>query len=318
MWKTRLPATKARQYTRLGRQLRHMPATEAAWQAGDIDITHVSALLAARRPHIEEDFAEHEKALVDAARTMSYKKFTFVVDYWLQAADPDGTEANDEQRRDKRSFRLSESLGGMWYGDIRLDPIAGTIVNNMLTPIERELFEADMAEARSRLGDTATANDLGRTPTQRRADALVEMAIRAGTAPADGRRPAPLLIAFVGYETFAGRICELASGRVITPGSLVSWLDEAYIERVVFDGPSRIIDVGPQRRLFTGATRRVVQLLHRECYHPSCELPATDCEIDHIQPYAHDGPTISKNGRPACKYHNNRRNRVPDDDEPDD
>src|SRR3954467_8356543 len=32
----RVPITKARRRTRLGRELRHMPATEQAWLAGDI------------------------------------------------------------------------------------------------------------------------------------------------------------------------------------------------------------------------------------------------------------------------------------------
>ena len=34
------------------------------------------------------------------------------------------------------------------------------------------------------------------------------MAKRAVTAPADGKRPSPLITVLVGYETFAGRIAE--------------------------------------------------------------------------------------------------------------
>ncbi|MGH9247583.1 MAG: hypothetical protein ACRD29_25395, partial [Acidimicrobiales bacterium] len=41
------------------------------------------------------------------------------------------------------------------------------------------------------------------------------------------------------------------------------------LERVVFDGPSRVIDVGPHRRLFDVATRRSVEVRDRECFHPS-------------------------------------------------
>ena len=37
------------------------------------------------------------------------------------------------------------------------------------------------------------------------------------------------------YETFAGRICQLANGTVVSPGSLVPWLESASVERVVFD-----------------------------------------------------------------------------------
>jgi hypothetical protein len=68
------------------------------------------------------------------------------------------------------------------------------------------------------------------------------MARRAMTAPADGKRPQPLVTVLVGYQTFRGRVCELADRIVITPGTVASLLDEALIERVVFDGPARVID----------------------------------------------------------------------------
>ncbi len=111
--------------------------------------------------------------------------------------------------------------------------------------------------------------------------------------------------------TFAGRICELANGTVVSPGSLVPWLDEAWVERVVFEGRSRVIDVGISRRLFSGATRRAVEVRDRECFHPLCELPAEQCEIDHVQPWAAGGPTVAANGRAACGFHNRGRNRAP-------
>lgn len=116
---------------------------------------------------------------------------------------------------------------------------------------------------------------------------------------------------FVGFETLAGRICELASGTVVSPGSLVPWLDSAWVERIVFDTPSRVIDVGTARRIFVGATRRAVQVRDRECYHDYCDVPAERCEIDHVQPYAAGGATDLKNGRLACGFHNRRRHRGP-------
>ena len=119
------------------------------------------------------------------------------------------------------------------------------------------------------------------------------------------------LCVFVDYETFAGRICELANGTVVTPGSVVDWLDAAWIERVVFDGPSRVIDVGVRRRLFTGGTRRAVQVRDRQCFHEFCELPAEDCQVDHVVPYAAGGTTTQDNGRPACGFHNRERHRRP-------
>jgi hypothetical protein len=104
-------------------------------------------------------------------------------------------------------------------------------------------------------------------------------------------------------------VCELADGTVVTPGSLVRWLADGWVERVVFDGPDRVTNVGRRRRIFTGGTRRAVQVRDRECFHEFCDAPADHTQIDHIQPYAAGGPTITDNGRPACAYHNRWRHQ---------
>jgi hypothetical protein len=56
------------------------------------------------------------------------------------------------------------------------------------------------------------------------------------------------------------------------------------VERVVVDGPDRIRNVGLRRRMFTGATRRAVEVRDRECFHEFCDEPAGDCHIDHVEP----------------------------------
>ncbi|HUR18384.1 MAG TPA: HNH endonuclease signature motif containing protein [Acidimicrobiales bacterium] len=135
------------------------------------------------------------------------------------------------------------------------------------------------------------------------------MSTRAGTAPVDGRRPEPLFSVFVDYETFAGRLCAMADGAVVSPGSLIEHLDDGWVERVVFDGPSRVMDLGAATRLFAGATRRAIQLRDRECFHELCDIPAKRCEVDHIEPWGAGGQTIQKNGRLACGFHNRARHR---------
>lgn len=237
---------------------------------------------------------------------------------FTQVVDPDGVEDRAEEDRAAREVHLSESFGGMWFGRMTLDPISGEIVAATLRMIERELFEADWAAANARLGRDPLIMELDRTPAQRRADALVQMATRARTAPKDGRRPAPLFTVVVGLETLEGRVLELFNRTVITPGTAAGWLTDAYVERVVFDGPSRVIDVGAQRRFFTGALRRAIEVRDRTCYHPSCDEPPERLEIDHIHEASKGGQTTQHNGRPACRFHNLWRNSHPDpDDDPD-
>jgi hypothetical protein len=206
----------------------------------------------------------------------------------------------------------------MWFGRMTLDPISGAIVDTTLRLIEKELFEADWADAKERLDRDPMVFDLCRTPAQRRADALVEMATRARTAPADGRRPAPLFSVLVGYETLAGPTLELFNRTVVTPGTAARWLTEADVERIVFDSPSRVIDVGAQRRFFRGALRRAIEIRDRTCFHPLCDEVPDRLEIDHIHPAARGGPTTQVNGRGGCHFHNWNRLHHPEWDHPTD
>ena len=308
---TKAPKSTAARRVRVGRALRHLPAAEAAWLAGDIDGAQVAALAAARTPATEEAMARDEEMLVGQAAVLRHDQFTRVLAYWEQHADPDGVEDTAAKARDGRFLNLSRGLGGTWVGTFEFDPIAGAVFANALRRIEKELFDQDWAEAKERLGEDVKPSDLARTPRQRRADAATEMARRSGIVAKDGRRPEPLFTVLVDYETFAGRICQLADGTVVSPGSLLGWLDEAWVERIVFDGPSRVIDVGVTRRLFEGATRRAVQAMFPECFNKFCDVPAERCEIDHIEPYGAGGLTVSKNGRPGCGFHNRGRNGGP-------
>jgi len=56
---------------------------------------------------------------------------------------------------------------------------------------------------------------------------------------------------------------ELAEGSVITPGQLVPLLGDADLERVVFDGPDRVLSVSKKRR-FAGALRRAIKVRDRQ------------------------------------------------------
>jgi hypothetical protein len=116
-----------------------------------------------------------------------------------------------------------------------------------------------------------------------------------------------LITILVGHGAFS-RTCELADGTVIAPGDVVPLLGDADIERIVFDGPSRVIEVGARRRFFEDALRRAIEVRDRHCQHPSgCDVPAAQCQIDHIVPWAHGGLTTQDNGRCYCPVHNRQR-----------
>jgi hypothetical protein len=136
------------------------------------------------------------------------------------------------------------------------------------------------------------------------------MALRSASTPAGAQRPEPRIVFLVGYEAIYGRICRIQGGPVVTPGSVLEHLDGATFERIVF-APGTRIECSPATRLFTGATRRAIEVRDQECTHEYCELPAELCQIDHIVPCKDGGETTQENGRVHCGFHNRLRNYGP-------
>jgi hypothetical protein len=307
----RIPKATAKRSVGLGKAADDLQVATDAWMAGDVGPAHVAALAAYLRPGTRDALIRDEAMLVEHARNLGYGAFRQALAYWEQHVDPDGCEEQAEARRARRDVRLSTSFEGICLGTITLDAAGGAIVMGELRRIEQALFEADWADAKELAGDDdGLEHRLARTPAQRRADALVEMATRSRSAPPGARRPAPLLTVLVDYPTLAGRVCELADGTVLTPGELLPWITQADVERAVF-GPDRRVEVGETTRFFRGATRRAIEIRDRVCSHPLCDETAAWCEVDHIVPWEAGGRTCQQNGRLLCRFHHRMRQERP-------
>lgn len=285
----------ARCVLRRSKQLQEMPATAAAVADGSLSPDHVDLLARANRSHRRERFAQDEDTLVSACKPLLFDDAIRAVAYWRNRSDADGSgDGEATKRRDRAAdahLHASETLDGTTVINGVLDPIAGEVFRNELDRLERLLYLAD--------------NEAGveRTNAQRRAVALVEMATRSASMPADARRPKPLFVVHVGDET-ARRLCELAGGTVLQPDELAGWVDDALMEAFLFDGPSVVLTAS-QKRTFTGKLRSAIQARDRRCQHPSgCTVPAAKCDIDHIAEWSQGGTTDQFNARCGCPPHN--------------
>ena len=165
--------------------------------------------------------ARDEGMLVAQATEMGFEDFYRALSYWKQLADPDGADADEEERKAARNVFLEASFDG----DVARPDDARPDLGLDLSPASSTASSTPSSRPtaprpRSAWGGTPRLDELARTSAQRRADALVEMATRSRTAPAEGIRPAPLFTVFVGYETLHGRICELENGTVLAPSAL--------------------------------------------------------------------------------------------------
>jgi hypothetical protein len=320
----RLPRKVARSRTRLGRQLRTMPRTTEALADGAITSDHARVLGRANRPEVRELFARDERLLVDLAtdRDLSFRQFEHAVQYWADIADPDSAEDRADTQIDRREVHASTTLDGRVRLDGWLDPLSGAEFRTELERIEQETFDADWAEARDRLGDAATADDLARTAPQRRADALVAMARRANAHDGPAARAKFVVNLHLDWATawaelarYDGtpparapypteRVSELDDGTPLPPSLVLDAALAGEVRRVVFGDDGHILDFGRTKRFFTGALRDALAVRDRTCAEPGCEVPARQCQADHDVEWADGGATSERHGRMYCGWHN--------------
>jgi hypothetical protein len=278
---------------RRARALATMPATRAAARAGTLSIDMVDLLVGANTPGRRDVFAADEEFLIRQFSTLRYAEAAKAIRYWCHQADAalgiDDTSAEDQS--DAAHLHVSPTLDDLVVVNGVLDPVGGAIVTGELDRLLNDLRERD--------------RDAGieRTLPQLRAAALAEMARRSAAMPEGARLPRPLFTVLLGDRSFA-TMCELANGTVITPKRLVPFMTDAMLETILFSGPTTVVSVS-KRRTFVGAIRRAIEVRDRHCQHPAgCDVPADQCDVDHIVPHIDGGPTSQGNGRLECRVHN--------------
>ena len=220
--------------------------------------------------------------------------------YWAYRAD-DELGLRRDRPADSTLYLSRSSETGEVDLNGHLTAVDGEIVDNELKRLVRDLYLEDRRDG------------VVRTPAQRRAAALVRMAARSINAT--GATARPLFQVIAGDET-ARRVCQLASGHVVTPEDLEPHIDTAVMQSFLFDGPNTIVAVSKQRT-FRGALRKAIQVRDRRCQHRSvCPNPAVDGDVDHRQPAARGGPTSQWNGRAECWPHNRNPELHDHDGEP--
>jgi Domain of unknown function (DUF222) len=273
--------------------LASMPATAAAGAAGELSLDQVNLLARANSDARRDLFARDEAMLLGQVCTVWFNDAARIVRYWEHRSDAELGRDHDaaDQHAAEAYAHCSTTLDGMVAVDAELDPVGGAIYADEL----RRLTE------QNRIADETVGVD--RTPAQRRAAAMVEMARRSAAMPAGATPAKPLFVVHIGDGTLA-HLCELANGTVITPAHLAPFLTDAMLEVVLFDGPTTVISVSRQRS-FTGAVRRAIEARDRHCQHPAgCDVPADLCDVDHIIPVSAGGATAQHNGRLECPTHN--------------
>ncbi len=156
--------------------------------------------------------------------------------------------------------------------------------------------------------DIKTGGPDSRTPRQRRADALVELARRylnsSDRSSVGGERPH--LTVTVDLDALRGLkegAAELDHGGRVHTETARRLACDASVRRVVLDPSSEPLDVGRQTRVIPAALRRVVILKDKTCRFPGCDRPHAWCDVHHITHWVDGGKTSLSEVMLACRPH---------------
>jgi hypothetical protein len=114
----------AHNQVRTARALEGMPETRRGLDEGDLSMSAVRVLVAAREAD-PQAFGCSEAALVDAARVHTVPDLRRVATYWRQAVEQEAALDGEEKLRERRRLHASVTFMGMVRLDGDLDPETG-------------------------------------------------------------------------------------------------------------------------------------------------------------------------------------------------
>ena len=97
-------------------------------------------------------------------------------------------------------------------------------------------------------------------------------------------------------------VLQHATGLLSGPAGLAAALRAQALDHPL-TGPSQPLDLGTPTPVIPPHLRRAVALRDRHCQFPGCTQPPPACQIHHLKPRAHHGPTALGNLTLLCRFH---------------
>src|SRR5674536_359156 len=287
----RLSAGEASERVRTARVLADDLAVSAdALAGGIISYAHARLLASAAGELTAESLPTVEPILVEAARHTDPAGPRALCTQVRTMLDPTGAEEAAALAHDRRHLSISATFAGTVVLDGVLDPEAGATALAALAP----------------LAAPGGADD-DRTPAQRRADALVELARRAldgaGLPSVGGERPHIQIR--VDYATLLARTgtATLDWAGPLSAGAALRLACDATISPVLTAGPSEVLDLGRSVRLVSPAQRRALVVRDGGCVWPDCDRPPAFTDAHHLRHWVDGGATDLANLALVCRRH---------------
>src|SRR2546421_7156457 len=273
-WKCHLSPAAASDRVQTARRLASLELTESAFAAGEISYSHASLIARTAAELGERWDLQAEEILVTAAKELDPGRLRFATLHLRHCLEPDGVLDDANQTYGRRLLHLSQTLDGIFRIDGQLDSEGGAALRAALDALMRPPAEDDT-----------------RTPAERRADALVELArtqLDAGTLASVGGQKPHLTV-----TTEWATLCNQPGSRAAE----LEWSQPIPAEtarRVACDCSLTPVVEGEAQgtgRVVPGSMRRALVARDKSCRFPGCDMPAAWTDAHHIRHWADGGPT---------------------------
>jgi hypothetical protein len=288
----RLSFGEAAERVQLARGLAGLPETAAALARGQIGYQHATVIARAAEEVGPKAATELEEIAIEAATSgVDPGRLRQFTRQYRAHVDPEGflDAANREYARRRLSY--TQGLDGMFTYDGLFDVEGGTVLRTALESL---------------MGPPAA--DDKRTPAQRRADAMIELARQllgdGGGSAAGSRTQIALTAPLSALRREAGApAAELDDIFPVPQETLRRLSCDASIIPVVTSDEGDPLHMGRTVRTWSTSQRRGLAVRDKGCRFPGCDRPVRWCDGHHIKHWADGGPTNKENGALLCRRH---------------
>ena len=263
----------------VGKQLEQLPRIAQALSAGEIGYQAASVIC-----HLQERIAEvgcrvDEEEWVRMGRQWPLKALGAEAASTWHGLDPAGFNAKVEEAHERRQLYISE-CGDMYRVDGWLELEAGVVVKTAIESLAHPL-----------------GGDDRRSPRQRRADAIYELAQHGAH---------PQISVHTTLEGLKGELgaaaSELAEGTPISSHTVQRLACDGVLHRVL-KADSMVIDVGRAKRTAQPAQWRGLKARYKTCAWSECDRPIGWTQAHHLDFWMKGGRTDLPKMIPLCHHH---------------
>ncbi len=295
----RMDSSEASGTAKTARGLAHMPTVVTEAVSGRVPYRSVQ-LLAQARDKNPDAFVLHEAVFANVATYLTPRDLRRTVSHWEQQVHYQRALKDVHNVDRLRSLHLAQTYQGI--GEIR-----GT-----LNP---ELFHTITTAVDAHTDPTFLDPDDGRTPTQRRADALGDICrffLEKNDLIRTSGGEKPHITVTITHDLLTGGregLAELGDSPVDVE-TIRKLACDASIVRMVLDQDSMPIDVGRKTRTIPPALRRALEHRDKGCVWKGCTAPVSWCDAHHLTHWADGGETSLGNLILLCRRHHTRIHKL--------